>query len=194
MSLILNGFEITWYMQEICMHALGARTEYGRLVAALASDNTRQTRAVWFHLTSFLAHSAMISKYLSPVSKNNVSEVRKKTLKGLLSVNDDSDVLPRDTRDNVEHFDERIDKWVGRTQDIVEMVLLNRASHDLIRVAEKRVKRLLILDEMVFISERKGGSQFELSLVPLHKEVERIGVEAEGWILKASPYTFIYPH
>ena len=176
------------------MHASAARMEYLRLVAALESDEARQTRTVWFHLTSFLAHTAMISKYLSPISKSDVSEVRKKTLRDLLTVNDDSDVLPRDTRDNIEHFDERIDNWVGADHhNILELVLPDRAAHDFLRVAEQRVKRLLILDEMMFISEKKDGTQFQLRLLPVHDEVERIGKEAARWIAESSPYHFISP-
>lgn len=88
------------------MHGLGAQTEYDQLNAALNDDRTRQTRLVWFHLTSFLSHSAMISKYLSPIANNEISIARKSALRELLGVSSESEVLPRDTRDNVEHFDE----------------------------------------------------------------------------------------
>lgn len=190
----ISDYEITWYMQEIGMHSHGAHHEYLQLEAALRDDRTRQTRIVWFHLTSFLSHAAMISKYLSPISKSAAATARKQTLRDLLGVDVASEVLPRDTRDNVEHFDERLDNWVGgNNQEILEIVLPNRAGYDYLKVDQKRVKRVLILDEMAFISEKRDESKFQLDLIPLHTEVERIGVAAENWINAASPYHFIYP-
>lgn len=190
----LDGFELTWYMQEICMHGLGARIEYNRLVSALENPETVQTRLVWFHLTSFLSHTAMISKYLLPISKSEVATARKNALRELLEIAADSEVLPRDTRDNVEHFDERIDNWVGgENKNILEIVLPDRAGYEFMRVAEKRVKRILILDELLFISEKRDETKFELALRPLHEEVSRIGSEAEKWITANSPYHFIFP-
>lgn len=194
MPIELGGYALTWYMQEICMHGLGAQTEYDQLNAALNDDRTRQTRLVWFHLTSFLSHSAMISKYLSPISNNEISVARKNALRELLGVSSESEVLPRDTRDNVEHFDERIDNWVGsENQNLLEIVLPDRDGYDYMRVPEKRVRRVLILDELVFVSEKKDGSKFDLSLRPLHEEVQRIAAEAAKWITESSPYHFIYP-
>lgn len=190
----INDYEITWYMHEICMHSLGAHREYLQLEATLRDDRARQTRIVWFHLTSFLSHAAMISKYLSPISKSAAAVARKQALRDRLGVDGTSDVLPRDTRDNVEHFDERLDNWVGgNNQEILEIVLPNRAGYDYLKVDQKRVKRVLLLDEMAFISEKRDESKFQLDLVPLRAEVERIGIAAEDWIKTASPYHFIYP-
>lgn len=42
------------------------------------------------------------------------------------------------------------------------------------QVAEKRVKRVLILDELIFVSEKKNETKFELPLHPLHQEINRI--------------------
>jgi len=136
----------------------------------------------------------MISKYLSPISNNEISVARKNALRELLGVSSESEVLPRDTRDNVEHFDERIDNWVGsENQNLLEIVLPDRDGYDYMRVPEKRVRRVLILDELVFVSEKKDGSKFDLSLRPLHEEVQRIAAEAAKWITESSPYHFIYP-
>jgi hypothetical protein len=136
----------------------------------------------------------MISKYLSPISKNEVAIARKKALRELLHIDADSEVLPRDTRDNVEHFDERIDNWIGgENHSILEVVLPDRAGYEFMRVAERRVKRVLILDELAFVSEKRDGSKFELTLKPLNEEVERISAAAERWITAHSPYHFIFP-
>lgn len=195
MTQILDDNKLTWYMQEICMHSLGAKIAFAQLKSTLDIFETNQSRLVWFHMMSFLSHSAMISKFLSPISKTGVAILRKKRLRDSLGVDGDSEVLTRDTRDNIEHFDERLDNWVeGDVQTILEMVLPDQTGYDFLRVGEKRVKRVLIQDEMIFISEKKDKSQFRLCLQPLHDEVIRIGREADKWINDKSPYHFVFPH
>lgn len=177
------------------MHCLGASIDYHHMLCALQNPGTMQSRLVWFHLTSFLSHAAMISKYVSPISTKKITLVRKQVLRERLGIGNSSEVLSRDARDNIEHFDERIDNWVGgENQNILEIVLPDRASYANLRVNEKRVKRVLILSELIFFSEKRDKSQFELSLQPLHDEVGRIGGEADKWIKEKSPYHFIYPY
>ena len=175
------------------MHGLGAEIDFNNLLQTLNNPNTRQTRIVWFHLTSFLAHAAMISKYLSPISPKGLKKDRMDLLREKLNIGEDSDVLPRDARDNVEHFDERIDNWVGGEGTILEMVLDDRAGYDYLQVDEKRVKRVLLHAELIFISEKRDGGKFKLALQPLFDEVKRIGDEAGAWIENSSPYHFEYP-
>jgi hypothetical protein len=194
MTQILDDYKLTWYMQEICMHSLGASIEFAQLKSSLDSPEANQSRLVWFHLTSFLSHSAMIAKFLSPICKTSIAILRKKRLRDCLMVGDDSDVLPRETRDNIEHFDERLDNWVEEdNQTIFEMVLSDQIDYDFLRVGEKRVKRVLIQDEMIFISEKRDKSKLRLCLLPLYDEVIRIGREAEKWINDKSPYHFVFP-
>ena len=194
MPIQLNDFELTWHMDEIGMHGMCAHMEYRHLDDLLRDDHSRQTRLVWFALTAFLSHAAMMSKYLDPIGKGEVKSVRKDMLCQLLGVAAESDVISRDARDNVEHFDERVDGWVGTdNQSILESVLPDRAAYQYLRVAEKRVRRVLLLDEMVFISEKRDQSKFELDLASLHAEVKRIGDAADTWISTKSPYHFIPP-
>jgi hypothetical protein len=188
----LNPEALTWYMQEISMHALGEDVAYRELLATLDAIETRQTRLVWFQLTSMLHHAAMISKFLRPILKP--AAARGEALRHALHVAENSEVLPRDARDNVEHFDERLDGWAkDASQTILEIVLSDREGYDYLRVAEKRVKRLLIVDELIFVSERKDNTKFELQLRPMHEEVQRIGHAADAWTHTKSPYHFIFP-
>lgn len=191
----IDTHQLTWYMQDVCMHALGAQLEFKSLLTRLADVETQQSRLVWFHLTSFLHHTAMISKFVRPISKHKVAVARGKALRAALDVKDGSDVLPRHARDNVEHFDERIDRWLegASSYTILEIVLPNRAAYDYLRVADKRVKRILIADSLIFVSEAKDSSKFELSLRPVYEEVERIGRAADGWMGLSSPYEYIHP-
>jgi hypothetical protein len=190
---VMTDHELTWYMQEISMHGLGAEIDFGNLVETLKNLETRQTKFVWFHLTSFLSHAAMISKYLDPIGPNALKRKRMTALRDKLSVTEQSNVLPRSARDNGEHFDERIDNWIGGDGAILEMVLDNRSGYDYLKVSEKRVKRVLILDDLIFISEKRDQTKFELELAPLFEEIKRIGEAASQWIAGNSPYQFIYP-
>lgn len=177
------------------MHAFGEDVAYCELLRTLGSHEERQTRFVWFHLTSMLHHAAMISKFLRPISKTtSKATARGETLRRNLHVAETSVVLSRDARDNVEHFDERLDNWVDNASPaVLEIVLDDREDYDSLRVAEKRVRRLLIADQLIFVSERKDSTKFELKLQPLHEEVQRIGREAAEWIGAISPYHFISP-
>lgn len=186
----MNNHELTWYMQELTMHALGAKIDFSSLLKALENPDTRQTRYVWFHLTSFLSHAAMISKYLDPIRPNALKQERMNTLREKLTVSNESHVLPRDARDNIEHFDERIDNWVGSDGSILEVVLNNRAAYEFIKGADNKVKRILLQDELIFISENRDQTKFELKLEPLSEEITRIGDTGNRWIEKHSPYNF----
>lgn len=190
----MNDYELTWYMQEISMHGLGAEVSFENLLKTVSDQDMLQTRLVWFHLTSFLTNAAMVSKYVSPISSRGIKLDRMNVLKRVLKVDADSEVLPRNSRDNIEHFDERIDNWIGAdSQTILEVVLQDRAAFNYLKANEKRVKRLLIVDEFVFISENRNGTQVDLELWPLFAEVKRIGDTATNWIESSSPYKFLYP-
>lgn len=190
----MNDYELTWYMQEISMHGLGAEIDFKHFLQAVKNEETRQTRTVWFHLTSFLSHAAMISKLVSPISPRGVKIERMNLLQEALNIENNSEILPRNARDNVEHFDERIDNWIGAdSSTLLEVVFPNRTGYDFMNVDEKRVKRILLLDELIFISETRNADKFELKLQPLFDEVKRIGDEAEAWIESTSPYNFICP-
>ena len=193
-DVVMNDFHLTWYMQEISMHAYGAEVDMTRIHDLLDRHETIQSRLVWFHLTSLLSHVGMISKLISPISRDATANARKSALKAALNVASTSEVLPRNARDNTEHFDERIDNWVSENAtDIMEIVLPDRDGYKYLRVDEKRVRRVLLKQELVFISENRDGSKFELELKPLVHEVIRIGDEATKWIDAKSPYHFVYP-
>ncbi len=190
----LDPESLTWYMQEIQMHGFGCNRDFSAATKHLGNDETRQTRFVWFHLFGILSHSAMISKYLDPIGKlSPLQKDRRDQLRHLLNVGSTSAVLARDARDNVEHFDERIDNWVGTATSILEIVVPDRKGYEYIGKGNKNIKRLLIADEMVFVSERRDGTRFELPLEPLYKETQRIAKAAEDWIDANSPYHFVYP-
>ena len=148
----MNDHHLTWYMQEISMHAYGAEVDMKRIYELLANPETIQSRLVWFHLASFLSHVGMISKLVSPISRNAMASARGAVLKAALNVAATSEVLPRNARDNTEHFDERIDNWVSANAgNIIEIVLPDQDGYNYLRGNEKRVRRVLLKQEFVFI-------------------------------------------
>ena len=190
----MNDYHLTWYMQEISMHAYGAEVDMKRIHELLDRHDTIQSRLVWFHLASFLSHVGMISKLVSPISRDPATNARGAALKAALNVAATSEVLPRNARDNTEHFDERIDNWVSaNATDIMEIVLPDRGGYDYLRGDEKRIRRVLLNQELIFISENRDGSKFELELKPMVQEVARIGDEATTWTNTKSPYHFVHP-
>lgn len=96
----MDNYQVTWCMQEIAMHSYGAEHDAERLLALLDDPATIQSRLVWFHLSSLLAHAAMISKFLDPVSRS--AATRGAELKAALGVAAGSEVLPRNARDNTD--------------------------------------------------------------------------------------------
>src|SRR5690606_8678743 len=115
----------------------------------------------------------MVSKYLDPIRPNILKRERMNVLRDRLNVTEQSKVLPRDARDNFEHFDERIDNWVGGDAAILETVLDNRSAYDYLEVPKKRVKRILIQEDLVFVSEKGDCTIFELELAPLYEELKK---------------------
>ncbi len=75
----------------------------------------------------------------------------------------------------------------------MEIVLPDRGGYDYLRGDEKRIRRVLLKQELIFISENRDGSKFELELKPLVQEVARIGDEATTWTNTKSPYHFVHP-
>ena len=65
-------------------------------------------------------------------------------------------------------------RLLSDNQNILEIVLPDRVGYQFMQVAEKRVKRVLILDELIFVSEKENETKFELPLHPLHQEINRI--------------------
>lgn len=192
----MDNDKLTWYMQEIIMHTYGAQFEFDEFRKLVLDPETKQERKVWFHLSSFLTHTAMISKYLSPIKSTSTSttNARKDKLREALEIDEDSDILPRNARDNIEHFDERMDNWSSTgTSKILEIALNNRRGYDFLNVSDSRtrVKRLVLIDEMIFISEKRDNSLFELELLPIYDELKRIEDKAFEWSERESEFQII---
>jgi hypothetical protein len=162
-----------------CALALEHTSALGRL---LTNPETRQTRMVWAHVQGFLVHAALVSKLVEPPTETTFSEARKRFLREALLIDDTSAILQRSARNNVEHFDERIDVWCQGGGSLVELIVPTReklmftlAGGDFEQPPTRPVfvRRALIVDEMVFVSQGRNGLE-EADLKALRAEIARI--------------------
>lgn len=185
----MDKYHLHWFTDEIDMHASSAIASYTQLLQLLNDNKTRQSRGVWFVLLSFLTHAAMVSKLLDPINKDN--EERGRALRAHLEVVSGSAFLPRNARDNLEHIDERIDRWVqGGGTRVLEMVFEDRIGFNYIAEDEGGIRRVLIKDEMVFVSEDRNGKRIETALQPIFEELQILHVRCEYKLRTESPYNY----
>lgn len=171
------------------MHTSSAIASYQQLLHVLGDNTTRQSRDVWFVLLSFLTHAAMVSKFLDPVRPDEAKGKRRVELRAHLDVPDNSPILPRDARDNLEHIDERIDKWVQRGDTkILEMVFDNRVGFEYVLESNGAVRRVLIADEMVFITEDREGRRIETALRSVFESLQQLHSRCSEKLRTESPY------
>lgn len=187
----MDKYHLHWFTDEIHMHSSSALASYTSLLRLLADHNTQQSRDVWFVLLSFLTHVAMISKLLDPIRPDAAKVERGRALRAHLEVVDGSALLPRDARDNLEHIDERIDNWVQRGDTkVLEMVFEDRVGFDFISERNGAIRRVLIQDEMVFISEGRYGNRIETPLNPIFDALQALHARCEHKLQTESPYSY----
>lgn len=188
----MDKYHRHWFTDEIYLHASSAMASYQQLLCLLESSKTNQSREVWFVLLSFLTHTAMVSKFLDPIGSDKTKEIRGVELRNYLDVSDDSPILPRDARDNLEHIDERIDRWVQRGDvKILEMVFADRAGFDFLYEGDGAIRRVLIAEEMVFISENREGRRTETALRPVFESLSKLHAVCAEKLRADSPYGYI---
>lgn len=184
--------QLRCYTEEVWIHAQAALGAYHDLAPLLADDITRQRRAVWIVLQGFLVHAGMVSKLLSPPTKDAVSKKRGEALRRHLDVGDGSALLDRAARNAIEHLDERMDNWLrGGYTGFLECVFPDRAALDFLR-GNWCVRRVLLADEMVFVTQEASG-RADTRLVPLRDELVRVLGECEKRMDAGDPYRYVHP-
>lgn len=94
-----------FYIQEAIAQAEYALLSYSLYEIALSTSNIKQ---IFYHLHHFILHSTNIDKLLFP----HQNEFRQSVLKDVL-IDIDLDIkYIRKLRNHLEHFDERLDRWV----------------------------------------------------------------------------------
>lgn len=140
----------------------------------------------------------MISKFMKPPSKSQLSAERASSLKELLKVEEDSPVFSRNARNNVEHLDERIDLWIetGGTK-MLECVFDSRQNYDFLNrpSSDQRswfTKRVYLIADDTFLSAGRSGVE-EINMKLLMDEVRRIKQVAECFLKEDSTITRLHP-
>jgi len=188
----MDKYHLHWFTDELHTHAVSALESFVRLRILLADKATRQSKEVWSALQSFLTHAAVVSKVLDPIRQDEATSERSSALKKHLSVKDDSAFLPRAARDNLEHIDERIDRWVQKGQTkVLEMVLDDRAGYEYLVTDDVAVRRVLILSEMVFVSEDRAGLRVETKLGPVVDDLTSLAKSCLHKLQTESPYNYL---
>lgn len=187
----MDKYHLHWFTDEIYLHSSSAIASYQHLQHLLGDSKTCQSRDIWFVLLSFLTHAAMVSKFLDPVGSDKDKKERGEILRGYLGVPSDSPILPRDARNNLEHIDERIDRWAQRGDTkIMEMVFDDRAGFDYIYENGGAIRRVLIAEEMIFISEDHEGHRTETALRPVFDSLSKLHSECAEKLRTDSPYHY----
>ncbi len=187
----MDKYHLHWFTDEIYLHSSSAIASYQHLLHLLGDTKTSQSRDIWFVLLSFLTHAAMVSKFLDPVGSDKDKKERGEMLRGYLGVPSDSPILPRDARNNLEHIDERIDRWAQRGDTkIMEMVFDDRAGFDYIYESGGAIRRVLIAEEMIFISEDHEGRRTETALRPVFDSLSKLHSVCSEKLRTDSPYHY----
>lgn len=185
-------------VEEVAIQANLALGAYHALRMLAEDHETRKRRALWAHVQSLLAHTAMISKFMKPSTSTEIASIRANTLKAILDLGDGSPIFCRSARNNVEHLDERIDIWLASEKDILESVFENRGDYDYINKPENGeerrwfVRRVYLINEDVFISEGKHDVE-EVDLAALATELRRIRDTADAYLDSDEAITIIAP-
>lgn len=177
MNLTNNEMAKRVLVEEVSYQASMALPHYELAESYLNNFETRQNRAVWAHIQAFLMHAGVISKLAHPPRQ---AAQRGDLVRRLLEIEEASPIFDRNGRNNVEHLDERLDLWLSDTsRPLLEIVLANEAGLEFLTAerplaSQPRIRRVLLLDSMTFISEGRHGPE-RTDLKALKEEVVRIG-------------------
>lgn len=133
----------------------------------------RGTDAVFSSIHSFLSHCAMVSKMLAAKEK----AVPSKSIGAILGIPRPSVIHRRRFRNHLEHYDERLKKWIKRY-----------GANSRIGTYNIGPKSKFNLPNIIFVSHYDPGNNtftfvnedFDLSV--LHGEVKKIKTIADNWV------------
>ena len=178
-----------WYLDEIVNQAIAASVAFSEIERRVQDPQTRQTLLVWTSISSFLAHAGVVSKILFPSG----SQTRANELKQTIQIESLPNLMCRAGRDNIEHIDERIDFWASVDRGkMVTMVFDDRKGLERLCDDQTAVRRALIADEMVYVSEGRRGERAETSLVALRDELEGVKDASVRAMSVDPPYHFVF--
>ena len=186
----MNREQRFWYLDELVTQGIAAKLAFQALEMHLSNEQTKHSLLVWSSISSFLAHTAAISKILFP-PRNNGRD-RATELIEILQIPELTELRNRSGRDNVEHMDERIDNWAARDANhVISMVIPNREGYDYLCTPDKAVRRVLIQEDLIYVSENSQGHRVETLLGELLRESVIVLDSAHQQMLRDPPYHFL---
>lgn len=145
------------------------------------------TTALLGEMQNITIHAGSISRFLwpSPTKDKEMSEshkIRGETLRKVLDVNDNSPLKNRGLRNAIEHFDERLDKYLSSeiTGNIFPEYVGPRPEDDGV---PRHIFRAYFIDDYTFVLLNE-----EFDLFPLIDEVYRVAKILEGFKSKGGVF------
>lgn len=113
--------------------------------------------------------AGIISKYFNPPRKQNLHQLRAKKLRESYQIDESNILLNRKFRDHIEHFDEKLDKFLKcpLIGDVFPSKSIFQLSIELNSITN--VFKAFVIDDSKLISLNE-----EIEIVPLMKEIYRI--------------------
>lgn len=158
-------------IQEIQTQARFAEIAYSIIDSKVVNSND----VVFASIHSFLSHCAMVSKMLSAKDDGNPA----KCIGDVLGISHISLIHKRKFRNHLEHYDDRLKKWIGRFASGANIGTCNIGRKSAIQIPN-----------MIFVSHYDPGSKIftfvdeEFDLNSLFEEVQRIHDIADEWFIK----------
>lgn len=131
------------------------------------------TDAVFSSIHSFLSHCAMVSKML----KATENSAPQKSIGDVLGIPNNSVIHEREFRNHLEHYDERLTKWIGQYGPDANIGTYNIGSRSAFRIKN-----------FVFVSHYDSDTQTftfvneDFNLGTMMSEVEKVKSMADNWV------------
>lgn len=166
-----KDFWIEMSIREVWTQAHFAEIAYSHIDPKAASGND----AVFSSIHSFLSHCAMISKMLAADDNGNPL----KSIGFILNIPDNSIIHQRRFRNHLEHFDERMQRWIGKFATGANIGTYNIGPKSAIQIPN-----------MIFVSHYDPSNHTftfideDFDLSALYEEVQKIKSVADDWVQK----------
>lgn len=135
----------------------------------------RATDAVFSSIHSFLSHCAMVSKMLAA----DDGETPPKSIGDILGITDSSSIHNRKFRNNLEHYDERLKRWIAKYAAGANVGTYNIGPKSAIKIPN-----------MIYVSHYDPANNTftfvneDFDLGVLYQEVQKIKAVADAWVKK----------
>ena len=163
-----NSLQLLQFEQEIIANCWIASKLYKQFLAEIKMPEQRQKTEVFALLRFSLIASSLVGKCFTHGSKG-----RNRTLQSRFQVKPGSPILSHDARNNMEHYDERIDMHFGN--GVLNGVYTRGELEYLSTPNDRwRIGRVFIENECRILTTSKNGQVESLSTSELFSEIDRI--------------------